>query len=320
MYYFDQHQGCPQKHFKALVRETNRKIQPSKLFKVTDEKVMTPLWLGGFGLINLSRQLYGRRASYIYAALTETCTPSTLNVRSILQTTLNHVLGTKTTHFSWYHFLLQCDWQTDSGTIMTTNNIQATVSTFLQARFLSLNLLLESFFSHGEVRSTFFICSIALSFSSSSRRYHRAHKEEKLIVPSRAKDDDKTKWRTFWAFFAKQAAKFPGAFHYYHLFQTGNIQHRLRLNSTSNCQFCHSDYLKTSNHLLDECVITDLIWDIVRGGTATRLDSKNPPIQVQEKFLTRRIMPPHHMVKVDLYIHILIKFSTHIHSEQARKL
>ncbi|GME81181.1 unnamed protein product [Ambrosiozyma monospora] len=78
--------------------------------------------------------------------------------------------------------------------------------------------------------------------------------------------------------------------------------------------------METSNHLLDECVITDLIWDIVRGGTATRLDSKNPTIQVQEKFLTRRIMPPHHMVKVDLYIQILIKFSTHIHSEQTRKI
>ncbi|GME71438.1 unnamed protein product [Ambrosiozyma monospora] len=159
-----------------------------------------------------------------------------------------------------------------------------------------------------------------MSFSSSSRRYYQAHKEEKLIVPSRAKDDDKAKWRTFWALFAKQAAKVRGAFHYYHLFQTGHIQHRLGLNSTSNCQFCHSDYMETSNHLLDECVITDLIWDIVRGGTATRLDSNNPPIQVQEKFLTRRIMPPHHMVKMDLFIHILIKFSTHIHCEQARKI
>ncbi|GMG20626.1 unnamed protein product [Ambrosiozyma monospora] len=113
IYYFDQHQECPQKHVKALVSETNRKLQPSKIFKVTEEKVMTPFWLGGFSLINLSRQLLGRRASYIYASLTETCTPSTLNVISILQTTLNHVLGTTTTHFSWYHFLLQCDWQTD---------------------------------------------------------------------------------------------------------------------------------------------------------------------------------------------------------------
>ncbi|GME70513.1 unnamed protein product [Ambrosiozyma monospora] len=313
-----------QKHVKALVRETNRKIQPSKLFKVTDEKVMTPLWLGGFGLIDLSRQLHGRRASYIYAALTETCTPSTLNVRSILQTALNHVLGTTTTHFSWYHFLLQCDWQTDSGTIMTTTNIQATVSTFLRARFPWLTFQLESWFSLTEKSETHssFAQSVtldlnsleapdqelvkwiqlageatqitAMSFSSSSRRYYQAHKEEKLIVPR--------------------------AFHYYHLFQTGHIQHRLGLNSTSNCQFCHSDYMETSNHLLDEYVITDLIWDIVRGGTATRLDSKNPPIQIQEKFLTRRIMPLHHMVKVDLYIHILIKFSTHIHSEQARKL
>ncbi|GME73128.1 unnamed protein product [Ambrosiozyma monospora] len=78
--------------------------------------------------------------------------------------------------------------------------------------------------------------------------------------------------------------------------------------------------METSNHLLDECVITDLIWGIVRRRTATRLDSKNPPIQVQEKYLMRRIMPPHHMVKVDLHIHILIKFSTHIQSEQARKV
>ncbi|GMG36795.1 unnamed protein product [Ambrosiozyma monospora] len=120
MYYFDQHQGCPRKHVRALVHVTNRKIQPSKFFKVTEEKVMTPLWLGGFGLINLSRQLLGRRTSYIYAALTETCTPSTLNVRSILQTALNHVLGTTTTHFSWYHFLLRYDWQTESGTTVTT--------------------------------------------------------------------------------------------------------------------------------------------------------------------------------------------------------
>ncbi|GME70348.1 unnamed protein product [Ambrosiozyma monospora] len=149
---------------------------------------------------------------------------------------------------------------------------------------------------------------------------YKAHKEEQLIVPSRAKDHDKTKWRTFWAFFAKQAAKLPGAFHYYHLFQTGHIQHRLGLKSTSKCQFCHSDHMETSNYLLEECLITDLIWGIVRRGTATRLDSKSPPIQVQEKYLTRRIMPPHHMVKVDLYIHILIKFSTHIHSEQARNV
>ncbi|GME85664.1 unnamed protein product [Ambrosiozyma monospora] len=67
--------------------------------------------------------------------------------------------------------------------------------------------------------------------------------------------------------------------------------------------------METSNHLLDECMIIDLIWSIARRGTATRLDSKNPPIQVQEKYLTRRIIPPYHMVKVDLYIHIPIKFS-----------
>ncbi|GMG25187.1 unnamed protein product [Ambrosiozyma monospora] len=61
--------------------------------------------------------------------------------------------------------------------------------------------------------------------------------------------------------------------------------------------------METSNHLLDECVITDLIWGIVRRGTATRLDSKNPPIQVQEQYLTgHMIMPPHHMIKVDIYI------------------
>ncbi|GMG28496.1 unnamed protein product [Ambrosiozyma monospora] len=77
--------------------------------------------------------------------------------------------------------------------------------------------------------------------------------------------------------------------------------------------------METSNHLLDECVITDLIWGIVRRGTATILDSKNPPTQVQEQYLTGRIMPPHHMIKVYIYIHILIKFSTHIHIEHARK-
>ncbi|GME69550.1 unnamed protein product [Ambrosiozyma monospora] len=68
---------------------------------------------------------------------------------------------------------------------------------------------------------------------------------------------------------------------------------------------------------------------IVRRGAATRLDSKNPPTQVKEQYLTGRIMPPHHMIKVDIYIHILIKvdiyihilikFSTHIHIEHARK-
>ncbi|GME73183.1 unnamed protein product [Ambrosiozyma monospora] len=154
---------------------------------------------------------------------------------------------------------------------MTTTNIQATVSTFLRARFSSLTFQLESWFSLTEKSKTHssFAQSVtlelnsleapdqelikwiqlageatqrtAMSFSSSSRRYYQAHKEEKLIVP-------------------------------------------------------------------------------IIGGTATRLDSKNPPIQVQEKFLTRRIMPPLHMVKVDLCIHILIKFSTHIHSEQARKI
>ncbi|GMG19820.1 unnamed protein product [Ambrosiozyma monospora] len=40
----------------------------------------------------------------------------------------------------------------------------------------------------------------------------------------------------------RQAAKFPVAFHYYYLFQTGHLHHRLGLNSTSKCQFCHSDH------------------------------------------------------------------------------
>ncbi|GMG22302.1 unnamed protein product [Ambrosiozyma monospora] len=197
---------------------------------------------------NFSRQLQlvGRRASYIYAALTETCTPSTLNLRSILQTVLNHVLGTTTTttHFSWYHFLLQCDCQTDSGTTMATNKIQEAVSTFLQARFPSMSLQLESWFSLTEKLEAHssFAQSVtlnlnsmeapdqelikwiqpagettqvtALSFNSSSRRYYNTYKEEKLIVRSRTKHEDKTKWKTHWAFFAKQAAKLAVAFHY----------------------------------------------------------------------------------------------------------
>ncbi|GMG36752.1 unnamed protein product [Ambrosiozyma monospora] len=117
----------------------------------------------------------------------------------------------------------------------------------------------------------------------------------------------------------RQAAKFPGAFHYYHLFQTGHLHHRLGLKSTSKCQFCHSDHIETTTHLLDECVITDLIWKIIRRGDATRLNSNHPPTQVQDKYLTGRIMPPHHMIKVDIYLQILPRFAMHIHNKQSRK-
>ncbi|GMG21588.1 unnamed protein product [Ambrosiozyma monospora] len=61
---------------------------------------------------------------------------------------------------------------------------------------------------------------------------------------------------------------------------------------------------------------------IVRRGTATRLDSKNPPTQVQEQTTVldwTHHAPTCHMIKVDIYIHILIKFSTHFHIEHARK-
>ncbi|GMG55842.1 unnamed protein product [Ambrosiozyma monospora] len=42
MCYFDQHQGCPKKYISKLIRETNKKIQPSNSFGMTSEKVMTP--------------------------------------------------------------------------------------------------------------------------------------------------------------------------------------------------------------------------------------------------------------------------------------
>ncbi|GMG40458.1 unnamed protein product [Ambrosiozyma monospora] len=127
-----------------------------------------------FGLINLSRQLLGRRASYIYAALTETCTPWTLNVRSILQTVLNHVLGTTTTHFSWYHFLLQCDWKTDSGDRYHHGHQQNPRSSLnIHTGKIPINdsSIGKLALSHGEVGSSFFICSIGylrLKFNGSS--------------------------------------------------------------------------------------------------------------------------------------------------------
>ncbi|GME72455.1 unnamed protein product [Ambrosiozyma monospora] len=193
------------KHVKTLVRETNRKIQPSKMFKVTEEEVMTPIWLGGFGLINLSKQLLGRRAS------------QGLNLPTGKITIVESPLG-------------------KMGFSQEKSEVH---SSFAQSVTLDLNSLkapdqelIKWIQLAGEATPT-----TALSFSSSSKRYYQAHKKEKLIVPTRTKDDDKTKWRTFWAFFAKQAAKFPGAFHYFHLLQTGHIQHRLGLNSTSKCKF-----------------------------------------------------------------------------------
>ncbi|GME71242.1 unnamed protein product [Ambrosiozyma monospora] len=175
----------------SSVRPTG--FQPSKLFKVTEEEVMTPLWLGGFGLINLSRQLHGRQASYIYAALTETCTPSTLNVRSILQTTLNHI---SISEYSIGKLVFSCTEKSEAH------------PSFAQSVTLDLNSLeapdqelIKLIQIAGEATQI-----TALSFSS---RYYQAHQEEQLIVPSRAKDDDKTKWRTFWAFFCQTSRQIP---------------------------------------------------------------------------------------------------------------
>ncbi|GMG35287.1 unnamed protein product [Ambrosiozyma monospora] len=77
--------------------------------------------------------------------------------------------------------------------------------------------------------------------------------------------------------------------------------------------------METTTHLIDENVITDLIWGIIRRGYATRLNSNHPPTQVQDKYLTGRIMPPHHMIKVDIYLQILLRFAKHIHNEQSRE-
>ncbi|GME71770.1 unnamed protein product [Ambrosiozyma monospora] len=167
--------GDQTKHVKTLVRETNRKIQPSKIFKVTEEKVMTTIWLGGFGLINLSKQLLGRRASQ----------------------GLNLPTG---------KILIA---ESPLGKLVFSQEKSEVHSSFAQSVTLDLN----SLEAPDQVLNKWIQLAgkstpiTALSFSSSSKRYYQAHKEEKLIVPSRAKDDDKTKWRTFWAFLAKQARK-----------------------------------------------------------------------------------------------------------------
>ncbi|GME70918.1 unnamed protein product [Ambrosiozyma monospora] len=62
LYYFDQHHCCPPDILTTFKQQITKRIQPPNGFKISTSKIQTPIWLGGFGLLDLSHQMMGRKA------------------------------------------------------------------------------------------------------------------------------------------------------------------------------------------------------------------------------------------------------------------
>ncbi|GMG27449.1 unnamed protein product [Ambrosiozyma monospora] len=103
------------------------------------------------------------------------------------------------------------------------------------------------------------------SFNSTSKVFYESNRKDSLLIPSRATDKNITGWKHFWSIFSKYVNKNPGSYSAFHLFQTGHLFHQFNLNFKETCCFCkQSDFTGTNGHILDECIITDRIWKLIR--------------------------------------------------------
>ncbi|GMG38038.1 unnamed protein product [Ambrosiozyma monospora] len=87
-----------------------------------------------------------------------------------------------------------------------------------------------------------------------------------------------------------------------------NIQHSFTssplqassFNSTSKALY--ENFRNSNDHILDECIITDRIWKLIRQGTTHRLNSKHSPLQISQQKIMGRIRPPQHYIKINIYL------------------
>ncbi|GME71024.1 unnamed protein product [Ambrosiozyma monospora] len=93
LYYLDQHDSCPEqqlsKHIKNIKKKifphtttaAGREVQKKSFFNVTQQRLETPLHLGGLHQIRLQQQMTGRKAFYIFHAIIPPQFPSNINIR-----------------------------------------------------------------------------------------------------------------------------------------------------------------------------------------------------------------------------------------------
>ncbi|GMG25843.1 unnamed protein product [Ambrosiozyma monospora] len=140
----------------------------------------------------------------------------------------------------------------------------------------------------------------ATSFNSTSKRFYESHWKEYLIIPSKAREKNTTKWKQFWSIFTKFVNKNPGSYSTFHIFQTGHLFHQLNLQSNETCCFSkQSDFKGTNDRILDECIITGRIWKLIRQGTTHRLHSKHFLLQISRQKIMGKIKPHQHCLKIN---------------------
>ncbi|GME70418.1 unnamed protein product [Ambrosiozyma monospora] len=150
------------------------------------------------------------------------------------------------------------------------------------------------------------------SFNSTSKTFYESNWKDYIIIPSRARDNNITNWKQFWSKFSNFVNKNPGSYSTFYRFQTGHLYHQLNMNQKETCCFCNqSDHNNSNEHILDECIITDRIWRLVQQGTTHKMNSKHAPLHITQQEIMGKIMPPQHYVKINIYLEILIKISTH---------
>lgn len=80
VYFRDPFEAIPTRYFNKIINEIN-----SKFRNVAYEKLIVPKFYGGFGLMNLNKQLLGKRAKFIYYLFTEKNLWASNNLRERLQ-------------------------------------------------------------------------------------------------------------------------------------------------------------------------------------------------------------------------------------------
>ncbi|GME72130.1 unnamed protein product [Ambrosiozyma monospora] len=201
------HHSCPPDILTTFKQQITKSIQPPNGFRISTSKIQTPLWLGGFGWLDLSHQMMGRKAFYIYLPLTSTTVPSIINIRQIIQSAVNQ-------GFTWFFFLLHYDFgtwissQIKDKVVMTLSTSSPQTASLVEKGF-GLTIRSDLHPNTPAPITTFSITSLPpdaelishaqhkhtgspiqpTSFDSTFKTFHESNWKDYIIIPSRARDN-----------------------------------------------------------------------------------------------------------------------------------
>ncbi|GME74097.1 unnamed protein product [Ambrosiozyma monospora] len=300
--FFDQHSSCPEKKLEGFVKEIKTKLKSPYGLNANQQRLETPLNLGGFHLINLQKQLHGRKAFYIYELLTNNETPSVINFRFIIQMAvlevtnhLCHYLGNMNDNNNsnrritmlWSDFIPHHDFQGHvNEPIINSATIQRQTISTLENKYPQLADYLASWFKTTKtdpVVATSTIgtnISVAISHSDNNIIYTPPPNEKlrsilatttNQIITAEAFRQPKPKvtLSSFWKQVSIYQHKYLGYLESLHFFQIGNLHHLLNTHNTQKCWLCleHSSH-ETIDHLLERDPISKQIWNIVASSSS----------------------------------------------------